>query len=234
MLISGIQKFTLLDYPEKIATIIFTAGCNFRCGFCYNREFVLPEEIEKIKDSFIFEDTVLNFLKTRVGKIDGVVISGGEPTLQKDLEDFIDKVKELGFLVKLDTNGTNPKILKKLVENKKIDFVAMDIKTDFNNYKNLVGQNINLDDIKESLEFLKKDVIPYEFRTTVVQGIHTPEVFEEMGKMLKGARKIYLQNFRSQTTLDSKFTSKKSLSKEELEKAVEILSKYIHKVLVRG
>lgn len=234
MLISGIQKFTLLDYPEKIATIIFTAGCNFRCGFCYNREFVLLEEIEKIKDSFISEKAVLNFLKTRVGKIDGVVISGGEPTLQKDLEDFIDKVKELNFLVKLDTNGTDPKILKKLVESKKIDFVAMDIKTDFDNYKNLVGQNINLEKIKESLEFLKKDVIPYEFRTTVVQNIHTPEVFKEMGKMLKGAKKIYLQNFRSQTTLDPKFANKKSLTKDEINEAVEILSKYVDEVLVRG
>lgn len=182
MLISGIQKFTAIDYPEKIAAIIFTPGCNFRCGFCYNQEFVLPEEIAKIKDNFIPEKAVLNFLKTRVGKIDGVVLSGGEPTLQKDLENFIDKVKELGFLVKLDTNGTDPKILKKLVESKKIDFIAMDIKTSFDNYKSLVGENINLDDIKESMEFLKTNVIPYEFRTTVVGGMHTPEIFEEMGK----------------------------------------------------
>ncbi len=234
MLISGIQKFTAIDYPEKIAAIIFTPGCNFRCGFCYNREFVLPEEIAKIKDNFIPEKAVLNFLKTRVGKIDGIVISGGEPTLQKDLENFIDEVRELGFLVKLDTNGTDPKILKKLVESKKIDFVAMDIKTSFDNYKSLVGENINLDDIKESLEFLKNNVIPYEFRTTIVGGIHTPEIFEEMGKMLNGAKKIYLQNFRSQTTLDPSFENKKSLTKIEINEAIEILSKYVDEVLIRG
>ena len=234
MLISGIQKFTAIDYPEKIAAIIFTPGCNFRCGFCYNREFVLPEEIAKIKDNFIPEKAVLNFLKTRVGKIDGVVLSGGEPTLQKDLESFIDKVRKLGFLVKLDTNGTDPKTLKKLVESKKVDFVAMDIKTSFDNYKNLVGENINLNDIEESLKFLKTNVIPYEFRTTVVGGVHTPEIFEEMGEMLKGSKKIYLQNFRAQTTLDSSFASKKSLTKKEMNEAIDILSKYIDKALVRG
>ncbi len=234
MLISGIQKFTAIDYPEKIAAIIFTPGCNFRCGFCYNQEFVLPEEIAKIKDNFIPEKAVLNFLKTRVGKIDGVVLSGGEPTLQKDLENFIDKVKELGFLVKLDTNGTDPKILKKLVESKKIDFIAMDIKTSFDNYKSLVGENINLDDIKESMEFLKTNVIPYEFRTTVVGGMHTPEIFEEMGKMLKGSEKIYLQNFRAQTTLDPEFATRKSLTKSEMNEAIKILSKYIGEVSVRG
>lgn len=233
MLISGIQKFTAIDFPGKIATIIFTPGCNFRCGFCYNREFVLLEEIAKMKDDFIPEKAVLNFLKTRVNKIDGVVISGGEPTLQKDLEEFIDQVKELGFLVKLDTNGTDHKTLKKLVNEKKIDNVAMDIKTSFDNYKNLVGQNINLDDIKESLNFLKTNIIPYEFRTTVVGGVHTPKVFKKMGKMLKGAKKLYLQNFRSQTTLDPEFASKKPLTRNELNEAIEILSGYIDEVRIR-
>lgn len=233
MQISGIQKFTLIDYPEKVAAIVFTPGCNFRCGFCYNKEFVLPEEIDKIKNNFIPEKTVLNFLKTRVDKIDGVVISGGEPTLQSDLEKFIDKIIKLGFLVKLDTNGSNPNILKQLVNNKKIDFVAMDIKTDLRHYKELVGENIDLKNIEESFEFLKTNIIPYEFRTTVIKNIHTAEIFAEMGEMLRGAKKLYLQNFRPQATLNPNFTSRKTLSKKELDQAVKILSKYIDEVLVR-
>lgn len=234
MLISGIQKFTLLDYPNKIACVVFTAGCNFRCPFCHNAEFVLPEKIVEIKDNFITHEAILNFLKTRVGKIDGVVISGGEPTLQSDLEDFIDEIKKLNFLIKLDTNGTNPEILKKLVKSKKIDFVAMDLKIDWKNYQNLVKGSFNLEKVKESLNFLKQNEINFEIRSTIIKEIHTFEVLEEMGEILKGVNKIYLQNFNNKKTLDSDFFYKNSFSNQELQKAKNILEKYVEEVILRN
>jgi pyruvate formate lyase activating enzyme len=149
------------------------------------------------------------------------------------LEQFIDEIIKLGFLVKLDTNGSNPKLLKHLVQEKKLDFVAMDIKTDLEHYKELVGKNIKLNDIEESFQFLKTDIISYEFRTTVIQDVHTPAIFLAMGKMLKGAKKLYLQNFQAKNTLKTEFLQKKALTEKELEKAKEILSKYIERVEIR-
>lgn len=225
MLISGVQKFTMLDYPEKIAAIIFTPGCNMRCGFCHNKEFVLPKEIKKIKPSFIPQKAVLNFLESRKGKLDGVVISGGEPTVQPNLKQFINKVREMGFLVKLDTNGNLPDVLKDLVNNGLLDYVAMDVKTTLANYESLVGNLVKPDNIKESINFLKKGSVPYEFRTTVIDEIHTNELIKEMAELMRGADKLYLQKFRPETTLSPEFENKKPIPDKKMQEFIEIFEK---------
>lgn len=225
MLISGVQKFTMLDYPEKIAAIIFTPGCNMRCGFCHNKEFVLPKEIKKIKPSFIPQKAVLNFLESRKGKLDGVVISGGEPTVQPNLKQFINKVREMGFLVKLDTNGNLPDVLKDLVNNGLLDYVAMDVKTTLANYESLVGNLVKPDNIKESINFLKKGSVPYEFRTTVIDEIHTNELIKEMAELMRGADKLYLQKFRPETTLNPQFENRKPVSNKQMQEFIEICEK---------
>lgn len=234
MLISGVQKFTMLDYPEKVAAIIFTPGCNMRCGFCHNKEFVLPKEIEKIRPSFIPEKAVLNFFESRKGKLDGIVISGGEPTLQPDLRQFIEKVRKMGFLVKLDTNGNLPDVLKNLVNNGLVNYVAMDVKTTLENYDSLVGKMANPDNIKESIEFLKQGSVPYEFRTTVIDGIHTKAIIKEMAKLMHGADKLYLQKFRPETTLDLKFENKKPISNDKMQKYMDFFKEFnIKEVAIR-
>ena len=222
MLISGVQKFTMLDYPEKTAAIIFTPGCNMRCKFCHNSEFVLPEEIKKLRPSFIPQEAVLNFLKTRQNKLDGLVISGGEPTLQPDLKQFIIKVRELGFLVKLDTNGNLPDILKDLVNEKLVDYVAMDIKTVPEKYPELVGDMANPEKILESMNFLKQGTVEHEFRTTIIDGVHTTDIIKEMAKLLTGSKKLYLQKFRPETTLDPTFQNKKPVSDKKMREFVKI------------
>ncbi len=225
MLISGVQKFTMLDYPEKVATIIFTPGCNMRCRFCHNKEFVLPEEIKKIEPSFISEKAVLNFLKSRQNKLDGVVISGGEPTVQPDLKQFIQKVREMDFLVKLDTNGNLPDVLKDLIQNGLVDYVAMDVKTTLEEYPRLVGDLVNTKNIKESINFLKKRSVPYEFRTTVIDDVHTTAIIKEMAKLLKDSDKLYLQKFRPETTLHPEFENKKPLPDKKMQEFIKIFKK---------
>ena len=217
MLISGVQPFTLLDYPDKVAAIIFTPGCNMRCRFCHNKEFVLPEEIKKMRPSFISEKTILNFLSTRKGKLDGLVISGGEPTIQPDLKQFIIKVREMGFLVKLDTNGNLPNVLKDLVHEKLVDYVAMDVKTTLTNYTELVGNMADPVKIKESIDFLKENLVSYEFRATMIEDIHTEQIVNEMAQLLAGAHTLYIQTFRPEVTLDPAFKKKKSLPQETIE-----------------
>ena len=228
MLISGVQKFTILDYPGKVACIAFTPFCNFRCGYCHNSEFVLPEKIEKIKDSFIPEVIFFNFLKSRIGLIDGVVISGGEPTLQKDLEDFILKVKELGFLVKLDTNGSNFSFVKNLLDKNLLDFIAMDVKSDFDDYLSIsgfIGKEVDLvDNIKQSIRLIMDSGIDYEFRTTIAKNFVSKKNLLEIGKMINGAKKYALQNFRKgESVLDPSFNESMNYSSFELEEISNIL-----------
>lgn len=192
MKIVGLQKLTLLDYPGKVACIIFTKGCNFRCPFCHNASLVNgPIEDE------ISEDEILNFLEKRKGILEGVVITGGEPLLNHDIGSFLEKIKELGYFVKLDTNGTNPKLLKQLVLEKKVDYVAMDIKNAPDEYFKATGKNdIDLELIEESKNFLLGDSVDYEFRTTVVKGIHTKESLESLAKWIEGAKRYYLQSYK--------------------------------------
>lgn len=208
MIIAGLQKTTLIDYPGKLACTVFLAGCNFRCPWCYSSELVLPLKI--IKQPRISEKKFFDFLRERRGLLEGVVICGGEPTINKDLLQFIEKTKNLGYLVKIDTNGSNPEMLKDLVATKLIDYVAMDIKTTQDSlvYQNLMEEGITISKIKESVDFLKNGNIDWEFRTTVVNTVHKKQDFLEIAKWIGGKNvKYYLQNFRAEKTIDPEFSA---------------------------
>jgi len=228
MIIAGLQKSTLIDYPDKIACIVFLAGCNFRCPWCYSAELVLPEKI--IKQPRISEEEFFSFLKTRNGLLDGVVICGGEPTINKDLPKFIEKIKKQGYLVKLDTNGSNPEMLKDLANTKLIDYVAMDIKAGPQNsaYRDLMTEGITVEKIKESVEFLKQGKVDFEFRTTCVPTVHKKEDFLEIAKWIGGKNvKYYLQNFRAEKTIDPNFEKIEPFKEEFLKDiAMEISSHF--------
>ena len=225
MIIAGLQKTTLIDYPGKIACIVFLAGCNFRCPWCYSSELVLPAKI--IKQPKISEKEFFDFLRSRQGLLDGVVICGGEPTINKDLIQFIEKIKNLNYSVKLDTNGSNPKVLKDLVGRKLIDYVAMDIKISPENdvYKNLMTEGIKIDNIKESVEFLKSGAVDFEFRTTVVNTVHKKQDFIEIAKWIGGPNvTYYLQNFRAEKTIDPEFEKIQPYKDEWLKEVAKEIS----------
>jgi len=211
MIIAGIQKTTLIDYPGKIAATVFLSGCNFRCPWCYSSELVLPEKIKK--QPSISKKEFFSFLNKRKGLLDAIVICGGEPTINNDLPDFIKEIKKLGYLVKLDTNGSNPKMLRQLISERLIDYVAMDIKLPKKRYSELF---LSIDDIQKSIDMLKKDNIDYEFRSTVLPDVHTKKDILSMAKWISGAKKYYLQNFKSEKTIDPKFEQAKSYSEEDL------------------
>lgn len=192
MVFGGLQKLTLLDFPGVVACTLFTRGCNFLCPFCHNATLV-----NRLSESETISDTeVLSYLKKRIGILEGVCITGGEPLLHTELKDFIKEVKALGYKVKLDTNGSKPKYLKELVSEGLIDYVAMDIKNCFEKYRQTAGvDNLDLSDIEESIDFLMEGGIPYEFRTTVANGLHTVEDIERIAKRIAGADRYFIQNF---------------------------------------
>ncbi len=234
MKLSAIQKFTVLDYPDKVACIAFTPGCNMRCGFCHNPEFVLPEKIQELQGSFIEEETFFNFLEKRRGLLDGVVVSGGEPTIWRDLPEFLAGIKKRGFLVKFDTNGNHPEILRILIEKNLVDYVAMDVKTSLAEYPKLVGGNVKSDHIKESIELLKASNIPHEFRTTLIKEIHTESVLQDMTGLLTGVERYYLQTFRPGHTLNPVFAMYHSFSPEEMKSLIARFSAVAGEVGIRG
>lgn len=233
MLLSGIQKFTLLDFPGHIACILFTGGCNYRCGFCHNPEFVLPEELAKLRKNFIPEEAALNFLKKRRGMLDGVVISGGEPTIMPDLERFIRKVRNLGFAVKLDTNGNHPEVLRSLIGKGLVDYVAMDFKTSLSGYRALVGNGADEMKLRESIELLKEGAVEYEFRTTLIREVHTPAILKTMCKTLSGVKRLYLQTFRSGITLDPAFRDFHGFNPDETREIAKLFSESVEEVFIR-
>ena len=198
MKISGIQKLTLLDYPGKVACTLFTSGCNFRCPFCHNAGLVLPDKLE---EASISEDEVMSFLKKRAGMLDGVAITGGEPLLHTDMPEFLEKIKNLGYKIKLDTNGSNPKLLKDIVNAGLVDRVAMDIKNAPDEYNKTAGCSVDMEKIEESKDFLLTGTCDYEFRTTVVKGIHTRESLIAAAKWISGAKEYYLQQFKDSGNL---------------------------------
>jgi len=233
MEIHGFQKLTLLDYPEHIAATVFTGGCNFRCPFCQNGDLVVNPSGQPM----ISEEEVLTVLRKRQGMLQGVCITGGEPTLQKDLKDFIRKVKDMGYLVKLDTNGYRPEVLKELLLENLPDYVAMDVKASLTNYAKVAGcSGMDVAKIQESIALLKEGSIPYEFRTTVVKGLHTLEEFEEIGQMLAGARAYYLQTFQENDRVLGQNSGMWmcAFSPEEMKQIAEMARKYIDKVELRG
>ncbi len=190
MLISGIQKLTLLDYPGKTACTIFCYGCNFLCPFCHNA-LLVTEKAEE----FIPEEEILSFLKKRQGVLEGVCITGGEPTLQKELKSFMRKIKDMGYLIKLDTNGYKPELLKEIIDEGLCDYVAMDVKNTVKKYALTVGKDIDTDKILRSIDTLKEGKVPYEFRTTVVKDFHTSEDLKEIAELLKGSP-WFIQQFK--------------------------------------
>ncbi len=231
MKIGGLQKLTLVDYPNKIAATVFLSGCNFKCGFCHNPELVDAKRIKNHPE--ISEKEFFDFLKSKKGLIDGVCITGGEPTVNADLPEFIRKIKDLNFSMKLDTNGNNPKILEKLIKEKLLNFIAMDIKTSLDKYEQVTNTKIKIENIKESVELIKKSGIDYEFRTTVVPGIVERKDIEKIGKWLKGTKKYVLQQFRNQKVLNKEFGKIVPYWDDTLKEFQKILEKYIKKVELR-
>jgi pyruvate formate lyase activating enzyme len=234
MIIAGIQKSTLIDYPGKIACVVFLAVCNFRCPWCYSSELVLPLKIAK--QPKFSEKQIFDFLRERKGLLEGVVICGGEPTVNKDLAQFIQKIKNLGYAVKLDTNGSNPEMLKELVNVKLIDYMAMDIKASLNSdiYKNILGEGVKLENIKNSVEFLKNSGVDFEFRTTCVPGVHKKEDFLEIANWISGPEvKYYLQNFVAQKTIDPEFEKIKPFANKFLEEIANEISPHFKICQVR-
>ena len=225
MIIGGLEKLSLLDYPGQIAAIVFTQGCNFRCHFCYNPMLVLPlsrTNIDQKDSSLINKDDLFAFLEDRRGKLDAVVITGGEPTIHADLPEFIEAIKKMGFLVKLDTNGTNPEMLEKLLDKKLLDYIAMDVKAPFDKYENVVGVKIDLNKIKKSVKIIMESGLPYEFRTTVAPALLAPEDIVHLAEELKGAAKWYLQKFEAnKDLLDPKLSGTKIYSNKEMKQIAE-------------
>jgi len=230
MILGGYQKLTLIDYPGKLAATVFTVGCSFRCPFCHNPELVDLKLVHEEKS----EQEFFKFLKKRKGKLEGVCITGGEPTIQPDIVGFIRKIRKLGFVVKLDTNGTRPDVLKKILDAKSIDYVAMDIKHSQEKYPEAVGKSVDIARVRLSVNLLMKSGIDYEFRTTVVPGIHAESDFEDIVKWIRGAKSYYLQKYREIKILDQHLSKKTKGKSLNLEKIKEKYEKNFGKMEIRG
>lgn len=228
MKIYGLEKLSMVDFEGHLCATVFTAGCNFRCPFCHNADLVNGTNLTEITNEEFFE-----YLKKRKGMLDSVCVSGGEPTIWKDLPDFIKKIKELGYLVKLDTNGTNPTMLKKLIDEKLIDYVAMDIKNSKESYIKTAGKGkFDTREIEKSVEILKSGIVPYEFRTTLIKGHHTETEIQKMANWLKGSDRLFLQCFIDSGNCIANGCEK--IEKETAEKFKQILEGSIKEVKLRG
>ncbi len=230
MKLGGFQKMTLIDYPGKIATTVFTVGCSFRCGFCHNPELVLPEQFPAPNNMV---EEFFHHLSKRKGKLEGVCITGGEPTIQPDIIEFIKRIRRRGFLVKLDSNGSQPEVLEKIIAEKLVDFIAMDIKNSQTNYNKAIGLKFDIKKINKSVKMIMESGIDYEFRTTVVPGIHSEKDFEQIGKWIKGAKAYYLQEYREQHILDPKLKTKTIGKTLDLQKIKKLLRADVKKVGIR-
>lgn len=223
MIFGGLEKFTLVDYPGKTACVLYTIGCNFRCPYCHN-----PELVDETVETRIDEREIFDFLDSRKKMLEGIVITGGEPTIHdEDLFNFMKKTKEKGFLVKLDSNGTSPDFLKKAISEKIVDYIAMDIKAPLRKYEQVAARSVDLEAIQKSVRLIMSSPVDYEFRTTVVKGQLLPEDLEEIGKEIKGAKKYFLQKFVSTKILNPQFLRKTSYMGEEMEKFKEKLNNYV-------
>lgn len=200
MRIGGLQKFSLIDYPGKVACIVFTQGCNFRCGYCHNPELVIPNQFSPA----ISEEKIFNFLRSRQEYLQGVVVSGGEPTLQKDLAVFLGKIKQLGYLIKLDTNGSHPDRLGRLIHSKLVDYIAMDVKTSLGRYQEMIDARVDGEKIRASIDIIIHSGLHHEFRTTVVKPYCSYDDLSEVQRMIQGSRRYRLQKIR----LDDKILDK--------------------------
>lgn len=228
--IKGFQENSLIDWEGKIVSIIFLPFCNFRCPFCHAVELVTSPEV---LPTVPLEEVKNYFAKTR-GWIDGVVICGGEPTIHSELPEFIREFKKMGIPVKLDTNGSNPQVLKKLINENLLDYVAMDIKAPFEKYSEISGVPVETEEILKSIEILKEEKIDYEFRTTVVPDFLQEADIEKISKLIAGSRYYVLQQFASRKTIQPHLTDAPTFSKEELEKMAELAGRHVKKVSVRA
>jgi pyruvate formate lyase activating enzyme len=229
MKIGGFQEISLLDYPGKIAAIIWTMGCNFRCPFCYNPDLVF----ERTKN--ISVNHILSFLEERKGKLDAVSISGGEPFLQRDLKNFITRIRDIGYLVKVDTNGSYPKQMKYLLQKDMIDYLSMDVKATKEKYKTVINTSIDIKLIDTSIDLIKNFAKDYEFKTTVIPRFHKEKDIMDIAQWLKGSKRYFLQQFKTNTSLVSPDISNgKPYSYEELLKMCEKIKPFFNKCQVRG
>ena len=230
MIIKGLQKLTLLDFPDKMACTLFTFGCNFRCPFCHNASLVLAERAD---DAVMPEEEFFTFLSRRRGILEGVCISGGEPTLQPDLPAFIARIKDMGYAVKLDTNGYRPAVLKSLVEAGLLDYVAMDVKNSLPLYGRTVGiEHFDTKPVEESMDYLMEGRVPFEFRTTLVRGLHTVDSIRDMGRRLAGREKFFLQSFEDSGDLIR--SGMEGISPSETEVLLAALREHIPNAQIRG
>lgn len=218
------QKVTLVDYPDKVATIIFTPWCNLRCRFCHNPELVLPRLIEQ--HTMISEEVFFDFLHRRVWMIDGVVISGGEPTIHRDILNFCRTIKQMWFFVKLDTNGRDPVVVQTMIDTWIVDFIAMDIKIDHTKRHHLLQTKEHYNPYIQTIKILINSSIDYEFRTTLIKPYHNHQIFKSMLSLIQGARRYALQTYRPQITLDQDFDGK-SFSFEEMQNFQTIAQNYV-------
>ncbi|MBW2334036.1 MAG: anaerobic ribonucleoside-triphosphate reductase activating protein [Deltaproteobacteria bacterium] len=229
MTIGGFQRFSLIDYPDKICAIVFTQGCNFRCPYCHNPELVDPKKFGiELKEA-----EILSFLDRRKGKLDAVTVTGGEPLLQSDLSTFLSEVKRLGYLVKLDTNGSFPIRLKKIIELKSVDYIAMDIKTSLDKYHQVIKRKIDTRKILDSIRLIMNSGLDYEFRTTVVKALFEKDDFYKIGQLIKNARLYVLQKFVPSKALDDTFLDMKSYTDEELDCFKEIMEGFVQRCIIR-
>jgi pyruvate formate lyase activating enzyme len=228
--IGGMQPLSLIDYPGKVAAIIFTQGCSFRCVYCHNPDLVLPERFTAPLDI----DDVYAFLESRKGKLDGVVVTGGEPALQKDLIPFLASLKAMGYLVKLDTSGISPTRVAQVLDAGVVDYFAMDIKAPLHRYPHIIGIPIDTERIEQSIRLIMESGIDYEFRTTVVEGLLSKDDILEIGKLIAGAKRYALQHFVPTQTLDPQMKSAESFLQTDMEALrAEMESTYVKKCIIR-
>jgi pyruvate formate lyase activating enzyme len=229
MKIGHVQKTSFIDYPGKISAIVFTQGCNFRCPYCHNPELVDTSRYGKT----LFMGDVHAFLEKRRGKLDAVVISGGEPALQTGLIAFLQKVKHMGYLVKLDTNGSRPNVIHDALRAGVLDYIAMDIKAPWDKYSHVTGSLVNITHIKKSIALIMASGIPYEFRTTIVDSLLHPQDVMGIAKMIQGAQLYVLQRFVSSKHVDQTYKKKSSLTDQEVEKLIIEIGPYVKRCIAR-
>jgi len=229
MIIGGFQRFSLIDYPGKISAIVFTQGCNFRCPYCHNPELVNAQDSQHL----ISEDDVFSFLEKRKNKLDAVVVTGGEPILQTDLLEFLKKIKTMGYLIKLDTNGSYPRVIEKVIEQKLADYLAMDVKAPLEKYHEITNSNVDQNKISQSIELIMNSGLDYEFRTTIVKSQLRKADILEIGKLIRGAKLYILQRFVPSKILDSKFLNETTYSNGTFEALQDALTNIVRQCLVR-
>jgi len=229
MRIGGFKRFSLIDYPGKSCAVVFTQGCNFKCPYCHNPELVNPD----IDHSLVPEEEVLTFLERRKGQLDGVVVTGGEPTLQPDLLDFLGKVKDMGFLVKVDTNGSRPETIERIIDGKLADYIAMDAKGPLDRYGDITNSKVDTGKIRKSLELIKNSGHPHEFRTTVVKSQLSDDDIMAIGRYVNGASSFVLQEFVPSKTLDPNFMNELSHTPKKFSELKDVVKDYVGRCLVR-